>query len=136
MAKVINDIDCLPGSELNPAGLRRYRYTDSNNLKQEATEKMADHLLAGMQPWMLEERSKEGLIDLINDMVGYMATIARENRVVLVNRVTQKSLQVGDTLTDTRLRQDAVVHKHTAASKTNSLEDRVLELERKMEQRP
>lgn len=134
MAKVINDIDCLPGSELNPAGLRRYRYTDSNSLEQGATEKMADHLLAGMQPWMLEERSKEGLIDLINDMVGYMATIARENRVVLMNRVTQKSLQVGDTLTDTRLRQDAVVHKHTA-TKANSLEDRVLELERKMEQR-
>lgn len=134
MATVINDIDCLPGSELNPAGLRRYRYVDTKGVEQVSTEKMADHLLAGMQPWLLEDRSKEGLIDLINDMVGYMATLTRENRVVIVNRVTQKSLQVGDTLTDTRLKQDAVVHKHTA-TKANSLEDRVREIERKMEQR-
>jgi hypothetical protein len=137
MAKIINDIDVLPGTELNPAGLRRYRYTDDEGAEQVAKETLADALLAGKQPWLLEERSKEGLIDLINDMVGYMATLARDYRVVLVNRVTEKSLQVGDTTTDTKLKQDAAVHGHTVgkAKNNNNLEDRVRELERKMEKR-
>jgi len=101
---LIVDIDSPLGAKLNRSGRRR-PCPDTED--HDRTEDLADVVFMGEELHFLEERTKEQLIDLINDMSSYMATLHREYYIAAVHKDTLRTLRVSSSRATDRLRVNA-----------------------------